>query len=87
MSKANFKLDLKGLNTLMKSAEMQSVLETAGESVASIADGNYNTATHTLNYFSQVNVYPADRESAIKNAKNNELLKALGAAGLSMSKG
>ena len=87
MSKVKFELNLPGLNQVMKSAEMQSVLETAGQSVASIADGNYNTATHTLNYFSQVNVYPADRETAIKNAKNNELLKALGAAGLSMSKG
>ena len=84
MSKAKFKLSLPGLNEVMKSPEIQSALEAAGQNVASIADGNYNTAVHTLKYFSQVNVYPADRETAIKNAKNNELLKALGAAGLPM---
>ena len=87
MGKVKFELNLPGLNEVMKSAGMQAQLQAAGEAVAAAADGNYNTATHTLNYFSQVNVYPTDRETAIKNAKNNELLKALGAAGLSMSKG
>lgn len=86
MGKVKFELNLPGLNQLMKSAEMQSALEVAGQSVADIADGNYDTAAHTLNYFVQVNVYPADRESAIKNSRNNELLKALGAAGLPMGK-
>lgn len=85
MGKMRFELNLPGLNALMKSAEMQGALEANAQNVASIADGNYNTAVHTLNYFSQVNVYPADRESAIKNARNNELLKAVGAAGLPMS--
>lgn len=84
MAKAKFELNLKGLNELMKSAEMQDALETAGQAVASAADGNYDTAAHMLNYFVQVNVFPADRESAIKNARDNELLKAVGAVGLRM---
>lgn len=86
MGKVKFELNLAGLNEVMKSAGMQSALEAAGAAVAGAADGNYNTATHVMNYIAQTNVYPADRDSAIKNSKNNELLKALGAAGLSMSK-
>ena len=86
MGKVRFELNLPGLNAVMKSDGIQAHLQEAGEAVAGAADGNYNTATHMLNYFAQVNVYPADRESAIKNARNNELLKALGAAGLPMSK-
>ena len=86
MGKVRFELNLPGLNAVMKSDGIQAQLQEAGEAVAGAADGNYNTATHMLNYFAQVNVYPADRESAIKNSRNNELLKALGAAGLPMSK-
>lgn len=86
MGKVKFELNLAGLNQLMKSPEIQGALEAAGAAVAGAADGNYNTATHVMNYIAQTNVYPADRDSAIKNSKNNELLKALGAAGLSMSK-
>ena len=86
MGKAKFELNLPGLNAVMKSPGVQAQLQAAGEAVAGAADGNYSTATHMLNYFAQVNVYPADKESARKNAKNNELLKAVGAVGLPMIK-
>ena len=86
MGKAKFKLNLPGLNEVMKSPGIQAQLETAGQAVAGIADGNYGVDVHEANYVAIASIYPADRESAIKNAKNNELLKALGAAGLSMSK-
>lgn len=84
MAKAKFQLNLPGINQLMKSPEMQAQLEAAGQAVASAADGNYDTAAHTLNYFVQVNVFPADKESARKNSRQNELLKAAEAVGLRM---
>jgi hypothetical protein len=84
MAKTKFQLNLPGINQLMKSPEMQAQLEAAGQAVASVADGNYDTAAHTLNYFVQVNVFPADKESARKNSRQNELLKAAEAVGLRM---
>ena len=86
MAKVKFELNLAGLNEVMKSAGVQSALEAAGQTVAGIADGNYGVDVHDANFVAIASVYPADRESAIKNARNNELLKALGAAGLPMSK-
>lgn len=86
MAKVKFELNLAGLNEVMKSAGMQSALEAAGAVVAGAADGNYGVDVHEANYVAIASIYPADRDSAIKNSKNNELLKALGAAGLSMSK-
>ena len=86
MAKVKFELNLAGLNEVMKSAGMQSALEAAGAAVAGAADGNYGVDVHEANYVAIASIYPADRDSAIKNSKNNELLKALGAAGLSMSK-
>lgn len=68
----------------MKSDGMQSQLQAAGDAVAGIASGNYGVRVHEASFVAIANVYPADKESAIKNAKTNELLKAVGAAGLPM---
>lgn len=81
-----FELNLPGLNELMKSSAMQSVLETAGRSVASNAGVDYGTRVHTASYVAIANVYPDSKEAAIENAESNSLLKALGSAGLSMRK-
>ena len=63
-----FKLNLPGLNELMKSPEMQSHLARAGEAVANAAGSDYDHKTYKLNFV----------------AVNNTLLKALGSVGLSM---
>ena len=86
MGKVRFELNLPGLNQLMRSGGIQAQLQEAGEAVADIADGNYGVRVHEADYVAIANVYPEDRESARKNAQDNELLKALGAAGLPMSK-
>ena len=80
----DFELNLPGLNELMKSAEMQSVLKQAGSSIVSAAGGDYDTQTYVLNFGAVQNVWPASREAAIDNAKHNTLVKATGAAGLRM---
>lgn len=84
MGKARFELNLKGLNELMKSAEMQGALEAAGQAVAGAADGNYGVRVHEASFVAIANVYPEDRASAKKNYEDNELLKAVGAVGLRM---
>ena len=81
-----FKLNLLGLNDLMKSAEMQSALLEAGQTVAGIAGEGFAAEVHVANFRAISNVYPENKEAAKENYKDNTLLKALGASGLSMVK-
>lgn len=84
MAKVDFKLNLPGLNQLMKSKEMQAHLQAAGDAVVSASNGNYGADVHVADFVAIANVYPEDLESYRKNMENNELLKAVGAAGLPM---
>jgi len=85
-SKVKFKLNLQGLNDLMKSAEMQSALLEAGETVAKSAGSGYEAEVHTASYIAISNVYANSTEAYRENMKNNTLLTALSGAGLRMSK-
>jgi len=80
----DFKLNLPGLNELMKSGEMQAALQAAGSAVARAAGADYGVRVHEASWVAIANVYPASKEAAADNAKNNTLLKAVGAAGLRM---
>lgn len=84
MPKVDFELDLAGLNSLMKGPGMQSYLKECGEAVASCADGPYDTATYVLSFVAVQNVWPATKEEAIHNYRENTLINAVGAAGLPM---
>lgn len=84
--KVKFELNLAGLNELMKSAEMQAQLEDAGRAVANAAGSDYGTRVHQASFVAIANVYPQSKDAAQKNYKDNTLLKALGSAGLSMTK-
>ena len=86
MADIEFKLNLPGLNELMKSPEMQAALDTAGERVRDIAGEGYATSARTGRYIGFCNIYPEDKKAAKDNAENNTLIKALGSAGLGMSK-
>lgn len=88
MSKGNveFKLDINGLRQLMKSEEMQAVLEECGQATANRAGRDYGTRVHTASFVAIANVYPESGKAARDVFKNNTLLKALGAVGLRMSK-
>lgn len=86
MSKVDFKLNLAGLNELMKSPEMQSALQQAGSAVAGSAGVDYGVRVHQASFVAIANVYPDSKEAAADNYKNNSLLKALGSVGLSMKK-
>lgn len=81
-----FELNLPGLNELMKSPEMQSVLDEAGAQVARAAGSDYAASPKTGRYIGFSNVYPNSERAAHENYTENTLLKALSASGLRMSK-
>lgn len=95
MSKVvDFKLNLAGLNELMKSAEMQSCLQEAADAVQDLASGmavdkdaRYNSDVVVVNWVAIGRVHAENTEALRENYTNNTLLKALGASGLSMTKG
>lgn len=83
MSK-DFKLNLAGLNELMKSPGMQAALQSAGNSVAGSAGAGYGVRVHTATWVAIANVYPTSKEAAAKVYTENSLLKALQSSGLKM---
>lgn len=80
----DFELNLPGLNELMKSAEMQSILKQAGESVAKASGEDYECRVKMASFVALAKIYPTSIHAARSNAKHNTLLKALGATGLRM---
>lgn len=86
MSKVRVELNLKGINELMKSPEIQSSLQKAGEAVAHAAGKNYTARTHLADWIAITNVYPASKEALEENYSQNILVKALGSVGLPMHK-
>lgn len=84
MAKSNFKLNLPGLNELMKSAEMQQHLKEAGAAIAGAAGTEYDHSTYVLNFVAVEHVYPTTKDAAHDNFENNTLIKATGAVGLRM---
>lgn len=82
MADFKFELNLPGLNELMKSPEMQAVLDEAGETVASMAGNDYAASPKTGRWVGFSNVYPNSKKAARENYKENTLLKALYASGL-----
>lgn len=83
MSKANFELNLPGLNQLMKGPEMQAMLQEKGNEVASRANsmcpkGEYETRTVTGRFIATTFV-SAENWAAINDGfEHNTLNKALG---------
>ena len=86
MANVKFELDLKGLNEVMKSSEMQNALMEAGQAVASAAGSDYEAEVHTASFVAISNVYPASKDAAKDNYDNNTLLKAAQSVGLGMEK-
>ena len=85
--KVEVELNLTGLNELMKSSEMQSALQTAGNAVAQAAGKDYACQVDVINWIAIANVYPNSKEAAHENFESNSLLKAVGSVGLSTNKG
>lgn len=84
MAKTKFKLDIKGLNALMKSPEMQAVLDEKGAEVQARAeaasqdpDAHYSRSTWVGNFIAASQVRADNPEALHENLRNNTLLKAL----------
>lgn len=86
MSKIKVKLNLKGINEVMKSPEVRAACEEAARAVGSAAGIETEIQSGTINYIAYANVYPASKKAAKENYENNTLLKAASAAGLKMTK-
>lgn len=84
--KVRIEINLAGINAMMKSAPIESALQSAGNAVATIAGDGYDSSTHQASYVAIANVYATDKKSRKDNLDNNTLLKAAGAAGLFMTK-
>ena len=85
-NRIKFKLNLPGLNELMKSPEMQDALLEAGQAVAQSAGSDYAAEVHTASWIAISNVYPDSKQAAHENFKDNTLLKAIGSVGLKQTK-
>ena len=76
--KVRVELNLQGVNELMKSKEIQAVLQQEGEKVAAAAGEGYAARTHLANWIAVTNVYAETEEAKRENLEHNTLLKALG---------
>jgi len=79
MAKIDFKFNLPGLNELMKSAEMQGVLNEAANKIAATAGEGYEVeSAHNINFIAIAAVHAETYEAKLDNSENNTLLKAAG---------
>lgn len=85
-NKIKVKLNMPGLNELMKGPEMQSHLQNAADAVARFAGADYGTRVHVASFVAIANVFPNSKEAAIENSSGNVLLKSLSGVGLSLHK-
>lgn len=79
MAKIKFKLNLSGLNELMKSAEMQGVLNDAANQIAAAAGEGYEVEpAHPISYIAIASVNASTWDAVRDNSENNTLLTAMG---------
>lgn len=84
MSKAKVKIKfyMKGINELMKSQEMQSLMQSQGEKIASAAEsmsngGEFEAETKSLNWIAVTDIRAKDAKAMRAVHEDNVLLKAL----------
>ena len=75
--KVTFELNRKGVADLMKSQEMQTILNQLGNQKATQAGDGYKSDVHVYQKRAVAQIYPGDRESGLDNYENNTLLKII----------
>lgn len=79
MGNVRFKLNLPGLNELMKSAAMQGVLNSAAASISAAAGNGYEVETaHNINFIAIASVRAATGKARKDCNENKTLQKAAG---------
>ncbi len=87
MGNVKVKLNLKGINEVMKSPEIAAAVQAAGEVVAQSAGDGYEANTYTdTKYIAICDVTATTPEARRDNFENNTLIKALGSSGLPLTK-
>lgn len=84
--KVEIKLNLPGINTVMKSEGVQNVIQSCGNAVANNAGDGYAADIKVGKWLAFCNVFPNSKDAAKDNFKNNSLLKALSSSGLKLTK-
>ena len=83
MANVEFKLDLAGLNQLMKSGEMQAILNNAANRIAGSAGDGYEVeSAHPISFVAIAASHARTQEARRDNSENNTLLKAAGGVSL-----
>lgn len=85
MADTKIELNLQGINELMKSAEVQAVLQEEGQkilaranSLKQAAGAQYGMSTKAINWIAVTTVRADNGEAVLDNLQNNTLLKARG---------
>lgn len=86
MGDVKVKLNLKGINEVMRSPEILAAVEAAGQAVANAAGADYGTRSGLIRYIAFCNVMPMSRKAKKANFESNALIKAVSAVGLKMTK-
>ena len=84
--KVEIKLNLPGINNVMKSDGIQGVINSCGTAVANKAGSEYAAEVNVGRWLAFCNVFPNSKDAAHDNFKNNSLLKALNSSGLKLTK-
>lgn len=72
-----FRFNLAGLNTIMRSGEMQGILNDVASRIAAVAGDGYEAETaRALAFDGIASVYASTYEAKLDNSDNNTLLKA-----------
>jgi len=77
--KVKIELNSKGIQELLSSAEMQTLLAREGANMAARAGNGYDSRVHVMPNprRAAVNVYPSTPEAAKDNYQNNTLVKVI----------
>ena len=77
MNNVRIEINDAGVQELLKSSEMQSLLDSYGAQKAAQAGEGYDHAVHVHQKRAVANVFPATKEAAHDNYENNTLLKVV----------
>ena len=77
MAKIKVKLNSAGVRELLKSSEMQAILEAKATQIAQSAGSGYEIDRYTGVNRVNVGIYPATKAARSDNFRNNTLLKAV----------
>lgn len=77
MSRVRIELNSQGIQALLKSPEMQAVLEQSAGALRNRVGGDYETEMHVADTRAWASVTTGSENDILQNSENNTLLKSL----------